>query len=113
MKDLIEQAETLVENTDNSPVGYSYDLRYNVSDFIYKRLKELGKNKKWLSEKIMMKPSQLSRILSAADNLTLHTIARIYWALGGKPEIVNSVFNNREGIHTKNYSTHVEIDQLT
>ncbi len=87
MKNLFNQVEELVENTNNSPVGFEYDLRFDIADFITDKLNKLGKKKKWLAEKLNMKQSQLSRILRTNENLTLQTISRIFWALREKPEI--------------------------
>jgi len=88
MKNLFDHAEDLVESTNNSPIGYEYGLRFDIADFIYDKLNELGKRKKWLAEKLHMKPSQLSRILCTNENLTLQTVSRIFWALGEKPRIL-------------------------
>jgi len=82
-----EYAQGIIETTDKSIIGYELKLRFDIIDFINKKLKEKGISKKELALKIGIKPSQLSRILRAEANITLRTVARIFHAFESKAEI--------------------------
>jgi transcriptional regulator with XRE-family HTH domain len=82
-----DYAQSIIGATRASSIGLEMDLRINVREFILSKLEETGLSKGQLAAKLNMKPSQLSRILNAEENITVNTIARVYHALNCKPEI--------------------------
>lgn len=80
-------AQTVLETTRESTVGIELDLKFDIIDFIKNRLRETGMSQRSLALKMKMKDSQLTRILNAESNLTLETVARIYYAFGCRPTI--------------------------
>lgn len=55
--------------------------RLNISASVYRRMKELGLNQKELASKLGMNEAQVSRIITAKQNLTISTLAKIENAL--------------------------------
>ena len=80
-----EYALKILQSTEASYVGLELDLRFDVIDFLRKKLSDMTQAK--LAAKLKMKPSQLNRILRAESNMTLETIARIYHIFGSRPTI--------------------------
>jgi len=85
--DFGKYAQTILESTRESTVGIELDLRFDIIDFIKMKLKETGLTQKSLALKMKMKDSQLTRILNAESNITMETVARIYYAFGCRPAI--------------------------
>lgn len=55
--------------------------RLDISASVYRRMKELGLNQKELAVKLGMNDAQVSRIITAKQNLTISTLAKIENAL--------------------------------
>lgn len=82
-----EYVNSMLKSTKDTTVGLAMDMRFDLVDFIRKRLDETGDTQKKLAFRLKMKDSQLTRILNAESNVTLETVARIYYALGRRPAI--------------------------
>ncbi len=85
--DFGKYAKSILKSTRESTVGLAMDLQFDIVEFIKKELNKTGMNQKTLALKMKMKDSQLTRILNAESNLTLETVARIYYAFGCRPSI--------------------------
>ena len=85
--DFLNYSDKISKSMDKSVMGLEYDLRFDIVDFVLEKLRQKNLSQLGLSEKMNMKPSQLNRILSAEENLTLRTIARLYKTLNAKPKI--------------------------
>ncbi len=88
MNTLLENFKSVLGNTRNSVEGIQQDLQFDIVQFIHEKLSEHNLNKSTFAAMIKMKESQLSRILNAEVNLTIESIARIYWAFKCHPQIL-------------------------
>ena len=59
----------------------SYDHRMDISGSVYARMKELGITQNELAELCDMDRSQISRIITGKQNITLSTLAKLEVAL--------------------------------
>jgi DNA-binding phage protein len=73
-----------IESFENSPQGFGFSLRADLSDIIARYLNERGITQVQLAAAAGMKPQQLSRIIHSSANSTLDTVGRILFALGTK-----------------------------
>lgn len=64
-----------------SDENLALEHRLDISASIYRRMKELGLNQKELAAKLGMNEAQVSRIITAKQNLTISTLAKIENAL--------------------------------
>lgn len=67
--------------------GLELEMRYDVMRFIINNMQRNNFTQKELAQKLKMKDSQLSKILSGENNLTLKTIARFFSLFKKKPVI--------------------------
>ena len=88
MNTLLENFKSVLGNTRNSVEGIQQDIQFDIVQFIHEKLVEHNLNKSTFASMIKMKESQLSRILNAEVNLTIESIARIYWAFKCHPQIL-------------------------
>ena len=79
--------QKILRSTAESYVSSELDLRFDIMEFLKRKLKEHGLKQKDLAQKLNMKPSQLNRILNSETNITIETIARVYHAFGCSPTI--------------------------
>lgn len=84
---------TYFNNQLKSAVGsideMEQSLYFDLTDFLYAKLAASSLKHKDLAKKVGMKESQISRILHADGNPTIKTIAKLFWALGGRPKILD------------------------
>jgi transcriptional regulator with XRE-family HTH domain len=79
-----------MEEFENSPEGYGFDLRLDLADIILDQLAKKKMTQKSLAEKAGMKPSYLARILHGSQNFTSDVAGRIFYALGIKGKLVEA-----------------------
>lgn len=94
MNTLLENFKNVLGNTRNSVEGIQQDIQFDIVQFIHEKLVEHKLNKSTFASMIKMKESQLSRILNAEVNLTIESIARIYWAFKCHPQILERPIRN-------------------
>ena len=64
-----------------SPEDLAYDHRMDISSSVYSRMKELGITQNDLADLCGMDRSQISRIITGKQNITLSTLAKLEVAL--------------------------------
>lgn len=91
MSNALERFKSTLNNTRNSVEGVQQDIKFDIIQFIHEKLSENKMKKSTFASILDMKESQLSRILNAEANLTIESIARIYWAFKCRPKIVERI----------------------
>ena len=84
---ILQRFKSVAANTHNSARGVKQDLLFDIADFVQDMIKQHGLTQRDFAKRIGMKESQLSRILNTEANLTVETIARIFWAFGRRPHL--------------------------
>ena len=82
-----DYVNSILKSTKESKTGIEFDMRFDIVDFIKRKLSETNMPQKKLALMMNMKESQLTRILNAESNLTLETVARIFHAFESRPTI--------------------------
>lgn len=72
---------TWLDSVAEDPHDLAYDHKMDISGSVYLRMKELGLTQRELAERTKMDRSQISRILSGKQNLTIATLAKLETAL--------------------------------
>ena len=69
---------------DETPEYIKTQVRwqYDISDRIYRRLKELGMTQKEFAEKMHTSPAAVNRWIGGGQNFTISTLAKISSVLG-------------------------------
>ena len=63
-------------------------LLHDIADFLYDSMEANdGMTQRELADRLKMRESQLSRILSCDANVTIDTVARLFWAFGIVPDL--------------------------
>lgn len=83
-----DYVNSILKSTKESKTGIEFDMRFDIVDFIKRKLSETDMSQKKLALMMNMKESQLTRILNAESNMTLETVARIFHAFDGRPTII-------------------------
>ncbi|MDQ3001213.1 MAG: helix-turn-helix transcriptional regulator [Fibrobacterota bacterium] len=103
MNKVLENFKSVLGNTRDSVEGIQQDLQFDIVQFIHEKLNEKKLNKSTLASMIKMKESQLSRILNAEVNLTIESIARIYWAFKCRPQIMERIEKKKSNLAVTSY----------
>jgi transcriptional regulator with XRE-family HTH domain len=81
MKEIFRELLNDIEDFDQTPEGYGYNLRLDLADIIYRHLAKMGWTQKKLAEAAGMKSPLLTRILHSTSNCTFETAGRVLFAL--------------------------------
>lgn len=80
---MIKKGKSLdwLDTTADDAIDLAYDHKMDISGSIFRRMTELGMNQSELAEKTGMDRSQISRIITGKQNITIATLAKLEIAL--------------------------------
>lgn len=70
-----------LDTTTDDPIDLAYNHRMDISGSVFSRMNELGMTQSDLAAKTGMDRSQISRIITGKQNITLSTLAKLEVAL--------------------------------
>ncbi len=76
-----------IAELENDPEFIAEGLALKITEEALAYMQAKGLNQSWLAEKMGVSRAHVSRIFSAAPNMTLLTVAKICIALGLEPDI--------------------------
>jgi transcriptional regulator with XRE-family HTH domain len=77
-----------LENFENSPEGWGFELRLSLADIIVKYLRKHGWSQKKLAHVAGVKEPYITRLVKGESNCTFSTAGKILYALGAKSDVV-------------------------
>jgi len=86
---ILQEFKKLAADTHNTTTGVKQDMLFDVAEFVHQTMQEHDISQREFAKRIGMKESQLSRILNTEANLTVSTVARIFWAFKCRPHITH------------------------
>jgi ribosome-binding protein aMBF1 (putative translation factor) len=85
----LKYSKKALKSMEYSVTGLELDMRYDVMNFI-RNMKNQNYSQKKLAKKLKMQESQLNKILSGEENLTLKEIAKFFNVFKKKPLIIEA-----------------------